>query len=291
MSQMDDEANGYTIGVMVKMADILSAFSHAQPSLTLKDVMKATKLPKTTAFRILSTLVSLGYCDFDPRTGEYSLGFVFLKLADIRRRQANVHAVAIPVMREIRNESKETVALSVRSGEQRVHIDFMEGLHPLRRTTEIGVGTPLYVGAASKVLLAGMPDGEIDAYLARTPLKRFQDTTITDPDALRREIAQIRRLGYAESRGELYSGGGGLAAPLKDWSENTVAAIDVLTPDSRYTPEHREACIKLLIEGAASISERLGYRADTRRSAGKRAGPPARIETSAVPAQSGDVSR
>lgn len=262
MSQPADEndSNNYTIGVIVKMADVLSAFSHTQPSLTLKDVMKATDLPKTTTFRILSTLISLGYCNFDPRTGEYSLGFVFLKLADIRRRQANVHAAALPIMREIRNETKESVVLSVRSGDQRVHIDFVEGLHSLRRTAEIGVGAPLYVGAASKVLLAGMPDDEIDAYLARTPLKRFQETTITDADALRREIALIRRQGFAESKGELVAGGGALAAPVKDWSGSTVATIDILTPWSRYTTEHRDACISLLLEGARSISERLGHR-------------------------------
>ena len=260
MSQPEDGSNGYTISVMVKMAELLSAFSHERPSLSLKDLIKATKLPKTTAFRILSTLVSLGYCEYDPRSEEYSLGFAFLKLADIRRRQANVHAVAVPVMREIRNEIKETVVLSVRSGEQRIHIDSVEGLHSLRRTAEIGVGAPLYVGAASKVLLAGMTDEEIDDYLARTPLKRFQDTTITDADALRRELAQIRRSGFAESRGELVSGGGALAAPLKDWTGSTVAAIDILTPENRYSPEHREACIKLLLDGARSISERLGYR-------------------------------
>ena len=263
----DDQSNGYTISVIVKMTDVLSAFSHAQPSLTLKDMMKATKLPKTTAFRILSTLVSLGYCDFDQRTGEYSLGFVFLKLADIRRRQANVHAAALPVMREIRNATKETVVLSVRSGEQRVHIDFVEGLHSVRRSAEIGIGAPLYVGASSKVLLAGMPDEEIDAYLSRTPLKRFQDTTITDPDTLRREIALIRQQGFAESKGELVTGGGAVAAPLKDWSGSTVGAIDVLTPENRYTPEHRELCIRMLLKGAGSISERLGYRETAARSA------------------------
>ena len=268
MSQSDDDtSHNYTIGVIVKMADVLSAFSHAQPSLSLKDVMKATKLPKTTAFRILTTLVSLGYCDFDERTGEYSLGFAFLKLADIRRRQANLHAAALPVMREIRTASMETVVLAVRSGDQRIHIDFVEGLHPMRRTADLGVGAPLYVGAASKVLLAGMPDEEIESYLSRTPLKRFQDSTITDPDALWREITRIRQLGYAESRGELISGGGALAAPLKDWSGSTVAAIDILTPENRYTPEHREKCIKLLLEGAASISERLGYREAAARTA------------------------
>src|SRR5262249_38678086 len=143
----------YSIGVIEKMAEVLAVFSHAQPSLGLKEISKATGMPKTTVFRILSTLVAIEFCELDPDSGEYSLGFGLLRLADIRRRQANVHAVALPVMREIRNGANETVVLSVRSGETRVHIDFVEGLHSLRRITDLGVGAPLYAGAASKILL------------------------------------------------------------------------------------------------------------------------------------------
>lgn len=258
-----EPASQYSISVIEKMAEVLAVFSHARPSGGLKEIAQACGMPKTTVFRILSTLVAIDFCEFDPKTGEYSLGFGLLRLADIRRRQANVHAVALPVMREIRNAANETVVLSVRSGETRVHIDFVEGLHPLRRITDLGVAAPLYAGAASKVLLAGMSDEEIADYLSRTPLKAFQETTITRRADLLREIDRIREQGFGESRGELFSGGGSLAAPIKDWSGQTVAVIDILTPDNRYTPEHREKCIGLLLEGTRQLSERLGYRPGT----------------------------
>jgi DNA-binding IclR family transcriptional regulator len=259
----DEGSSPYTISVIEKMDQVLSVFSHAQPSLGLKDIAKATGLPKTTVFRILSTLVAIDFCEIDPDNGDYSLGFGLMRLADIRRRQANVHALAMPVMREIRNAANETVVLSVRAGDSRVHIDFVEGLHPLRRITDLGVAAPLYAGATSKALLAGMEDDQIKDYLSRTPLKAFQEATITNAASLWKEIARIREQGFAESRGEMtVSGGGSLAAPIKDSTGQTVAVIDVLTPDSRYTPEHREKCIRLLIDGARRISERLGYHED-----------------------------
>ena len=174
------------------------------------------------------------------RASKYSLGFELVRLADIRRRQNNVHDIAIPVMREIRNEVNETVILSVRSGDSRVHIDFVEGLHPMRRMADLGVRAPLYAGAASKVLLAGMEDAEIEAYLGRTDLTAFQKSTITDRSVLWREIRAIRKRGFAESKGELFLGGGALAAPIKDFSGATVAVMDILTPEHRYTAEHRE---------------------------------------------------
>src|SRR3546814_16157218 len=105
-----------------------------------------------------------------------SLGFAFLRYADIRRRQANVHSAALPIMRELRDAVDETVVLSIRSGDFRVHIDLVESVQPMRRTTDLGVGAPLYSGAASKVLLAGMEDGDIDDYLRRPPL-----TALTKP--------------------------------------------------------------------------------------------------------------
>jgi DNA-binding IclR family transcriptional regulator len=265
-TQLDEQgsspSNSYSIEVLTRAINVLSVFGHARPQLSLSEIVAAVRLPKTTVFRLLSSLVERDLCEFDPQTGKYSLGFELVRLADIRRRQTNVHDVAIPVMRDIRNEVNETVILSVRSGDFRVHIDFVEGLHPMRRMADLGVRAPLYAGAASKVLLAGMEDDDIDAYLSRTELAPLQRTTITDKTVLWREIRTIRKRGYAESKGEIFTGGGALAAPLKDFSGKIVAVMDILTPENRYTPQHRERCITLLLEGARRGSERLGYRSE-----------------------------
>lgn len=253
-------SNPYAIGVLGRAFDILAIFSHARPSLSLGEVVTAVGLPKTTVFRVLSSLVERGYCECDPQTGKYSLGFELLRLADIRRRQTSVHDVAAPAMREIRNAVNETVILSVRAGDSRVHIDFVEGLHAMRRMADLGVPAPLYAGAASKVLLAGMEDDEIEAYLDRTDLTAFQDSTITDRVVLWREVRSIRKRGFAESKGELFAGGGALAAPIKDFGGRTIAVLDILTPEHRYTDEHRERCITILLEETRRASERLGYR-------------------------------
>ena len=263
-TQLDEEgsspSNTYSIEVLTRAINVLSVFGHSRPQLSLSEIVAAVRLPKTTVFRLLSSLVERDLCEFDPQAGRYSLGFELVRLADIRRRQTNVHDVAIPVMRDIRNEINETVILSVRSGDFRVHIDFVEGLHPMRRMADLGVRAPLYAGAASKVLLAGMEDDDIEAYLSRTELTPLQRTTITDKIVLWREIRAIRKRGYAESKGEIFTGGGALAAPLKDFSGKTVAVMDILTPEYRYTPQHRERCITLLLQGARRGSERLGYR-------------------------------
>jgi DNA-binding IclR family transcriptional regulator len=252
--------NAYSIGVLDKAMEVLALFTPARASMSLRQVVHETGFPKTTAFRILSSLVEHRICEFDKESQVYSLGFELLRLADIRRRQTDFHSVAVPVMRELRDGIEETVVLSVRSGQHRVHIDVIEGLHPMRRTADLGVSAPLHAGAASKVLLSGMPDDEIEAYLKTATLTKFQKSTITDKKALWKEIQNIRDRGYAESKGELISGGRAVAAPIRDFSGRTVGVLDILTPEQRYTPQHRELCIRLLIDGARKVSEKLGYR-------------------------------
>jgi hypothetical protein len=130
-------SSAYSIEVLTRAINVVSVFGHARPLLSLSEIVSAVRLPKTTVFRLLSSLVERGFCELDPKTGKYSLGFELVRLADIRRRQTNVHDVAIPVMRDIRNAVNEIVILSVLSGDFRVHIDFVEGLHPMRRMADL----------------------------------------------------------------------------------------------------------------------------------------------------------
>ena len=259
-ADVSEGKSAYSIGVLNRAVGILNVFSSGEPTLGLKEIAAATGLPKPTVFRILAALCEHDFCEVDPNTGQYSLGFALVRLADIRRRQANLHTVALPIMRQIRNSLGETIVLSVRSGDTRVHIDSLEGTHAMRRTADLGVHAPLYAGASSKILLAGMDDDELEDYLARADRVQIQENTITNADELRREVTLIRKRGYAESRGEFVTGGGAIAVAIKNYEGKTVAAIDVLTPQPRYTPQHREKCISVMVDGARQISERLGYR-------------------------------
>lgn len=259
----DPNAKGssYSIAVLDRAIGILNILSSSDSAMTLRDIAEASGLPKPTVFRILAVLGEHDFIEANRERTNYSLGFSLVRLADVRRRQSNLHSVALPTMRHIRNTIGESVVLSVRSGDSRVHIDFLEGTHAMRRMADLGLHAPLYAGASSKILLAGMDDREIDEYLARVERVPIQENTITNAEDLKREVDLIRQRGYAESRGEFITGGGGaIAVAIKDYDGKTVAAMDVLTPQPRYTPEHREKCIELMIDGGKQISERLGYR-------------------------------
>lgn len=252
-----DAPRSYAVDSVSRAIQLLSAFSLKKPAMTLGELAAATGLPKTTAFRILATLVEGGLCERDPATAKYALGMQMLRFAEIRRRQSAIWDVAAPVMRAIRDEVAETVVLSVRRGDLRMQVDSAEGLHPLRRIAEPGLHAPLYAGAASRVLLAGMEDAEIEAYLRRTTLAPIQKNTMTHPDKLWKEIRLIRARGYAESSNEVLEGGAALAAPIISVTGATIGALDIITPESRYSPERRETSIRVLLEGVARLRGRI----------------------------------
>lgn len=252
--------SSYAIKPLSRAISVLNAFSAERPQLGLNDIVASTGLPKTTAFRLLSALMEHDFIALDSLSGKYSLGFAPLRLGEIRRGQTNAHGNAMPVMQEIRDAVNETVVFSIRVGDERVHVDALESTQLVRRTAAIGSRAPLHAGASSKVLLAGTTDADIEDYIARNAPLVGPDGTPMDADALHEEIADIRRRGFAESRGEVRPGGGALAAPIRDFSGAWVASIDVLTPNDRYTPEHRELVLEVLLESVARGSAKLGYR-------------------------------
>lgn len=256
----EKDGKSYAITALSRAVAVLNAFTPDRPQLALNDVVAATGLPKTTAFRLLSALMEHDFVTLDLDNGKYSLGFALLRLGEVRRGQTNAHGTVMPVMQEIRETLNETVVFSIRVGDERVHVDALESKDLLRRTATIGGRAPLHAGASSKILMAGMTDAEIDGYVARHAPLTGADGRPLDADTLRDELAVIRERGWAESRGEVRPGGGALAAPVRDFSGRWIASIDVLTPNDRYTPEHRERIIAGLLDGVKRASERLGYR-------------------------------
>lgn len=252
----------YSIEAVERAIDVLMAFTEAEPELRLSDIVERTRLPKSTVFRLLATLRARHLCALDLESGKYMLGYELLKLADIRTRQINFRRLVLPVMQELRDISNETIVLSVRDGDDRVNVDYVESRDPLRRVPEPGRRGPLYSGAASKAFLAAMNDQEIEDYLARTVLEKHGPNTITSPVELRRGITQIRSCGYSESRGEQTPQGNAIAAAVLDHSGQALCVISISYVDSRFTQKIRKRAVSYLVEQARRLSRELGARFD-----------------------------
>lgn len=248
----------YAVSTLDRAIDVLEAFSHRSPELSLKQIAARTGLHKATAFRLVTTLSRRGLMIKHPITGRYRLGFELISLAEIAKGQTSLVAEALPVMRQVRDHLNETVFLCVRVGDHRMDIEQVEGLQNIRRVLTLGEQKSLYAGAGSKVLLAAMSDEAIAAYLGRTKLVALTRTTPTTAKAVCSEIQAIRRQGYAEGWDERDSGGAGAAAPIFGPSGEAIGALAIAVPTSRYSVALKKKTIAAVTKGAAAISDRLG---------------------------------
>lgn len=249
----------YRVQVLDRAIDLLMTFTPVEPVLGLPELVRRTRLSKPTTFRLVQNLLRRGLLR-QTQDGRYELGPELLALAASCR--VDLRELARPILRRLRDSLNETMVLSVRVGDERIHIEAVDSTHPVRRSAYAGERMPLYAGAGSKMLLASMSDDEIDAYLARVELVRFSQTTIVDARRMRQEIAAIRAQGYSEGRSERDTGGGGVSFPIRDRSGVVAAEIHVSIPLPRYTPELRARCLSELARGASELSEALGYRPD-----------------------------
>jgi IclR family KDG regulon transcriptional repressor len=248
----------YGVASVERAVDLLRAFSHQQPELSLTDIAAVAWLHKATAFRLLATLCKSGMVMKNPGNGLYRLGFAVLALAEVAKTSTGFVTQARPFMRQIRDELNETVYIAVRVGDERISLDQLEGLRDIRRVVAIGKPTPLYVGSTSQVLLAAMPNEEIAAYFNRTEIVPPFPGARVDAETLWRAIAEIRQCGYAETHNNRIGEGASISAAVYGLGDEVLGALTVSIPIGRYTPEVRTHTIEMVTTAARALSRQLG---------------------------------
>jgi IclR family acetate operon transcriptional repressor len=240
-----------------KALSLLDAFSAEKPEFSLSELAKRAGAHKSSTFRLLATLEAHGFVQKNGQTHGYRLGWKLTELAGRLLGGCELRELAAPFMEELAAKSGEIVHLSVLDGAEIVYLDKRGRSQPLTVSTSVGGRSPAHASAMGKVLLAGLPAGEAGRLLGARPLRRFTPATITDRRELARELAAIRRQGYALDNEETFPGIRCVAAPLRDGEGRTVAAVSVTVPAPRLGARRQNELKKLVVETADRISERI----------------------------------
>jgi DNA-binding IclR family transcriptional regulator len=239
--------------------DIL--FILTERPMTLTEVASRSRLSKSTALRLLATLAHGGLVIKDPLAGNYQLGPGCLTLGHgFMNGQGSLAALAREPLQALREKTGETVAVHVRLGRQRVCVDEIPGPHGVRYVAEIGASAPIYLGSAGRILLAFMAPAELDTLIGGIPLIAPANDTVIDESALRKELALVRRRGYAMSEGERIPGASAISVPIIG-PDGLVASLSILGPSERLSLQARLAALPQLTETAAAMSASLMMRA------------------------------
>ena len=211
---------------------VLEVVGRHQP-VAVSEVAKLIDRPKSTAQRSLATLHEAGW--IRPAGGDRTRWVLTTRVARVARNvgdQTGLREAARPVLMAAREATRESVSLYLLEGDIAVTIDFFEGRNAVRFVESIGVPLPLHVGAAGKVLLAGLDDEDRERILAG-PLPAFTENTITSRVELEQELAQIRVDGYAVSRFEYSSEVAGAAAAIREPDGRPIASVAIAGPGNR----------------------------------------------------------
>ena len=195
----------------------------------------------------------------DGRTEDWALGLGWLRLAAAGRRQIDVREIAQPIMRRMREDVDETIILSVRRGNRRVTVEFVESTQNVRRIVEIGAEAPLYVGAAGRAMLSGFSERDLRDSLSSVVASDGTIIMGLGVDAYIAEIQKTHERGYAIAFGEFTPDLCAISTPIVDHAGHVVAALAISFPTDRFTRELESACIKVVKDAALEVSRLIGY--------------------------------
>lgn len=254
----DGISRSATLGSVGNAARVLKSFTPNEREWGVTDLARRLGIAKSTAHRLLATLTDEGLLEQDPVTGRYRLGLVVFDMA-AAAQSVDLHEAVLTPMTELRNRTGETVQVAVLDGREVVYVERLDSPNTLRLFIEVGRRNSAHSTGCGKALLAFLPPDQLERVLRNWKLVEKTPHTITDLADLRADLAEARRRGYAVNRRESEVGIISVAAPIRDVSGRTVAAISVAGPAERLEP-HELKLAQATIECAALTSRRLGYR-------------------------------
>lgn len=214
---------------------VIRAFDAEHPARTLSDVARSCELTRAAARRFLLTLVDLGYVRTDGRLFRLTprvleLGYAYLS-------SCTLPDLAVPHLERLVAQVGESSSLCVLDGDDIVYAARVPTSRIMTATITVGTRFPAHVTSVGRVILAQLPDDEIDARLARADLVALTRRTLTSADRLRAELRRVRRQGYALVDQELEEGLRSVAAPVRDRDGEVVAAVNIPVHAGRTSVE------------------------------------------------------
>lgn len=236
--------------------EVIRSFNSQAPEQTLSEVAARSGLTRAGARRILLTLQTLGYVHSDgkhfrltPRIMD--LGFAYLSSLPIWN-------LAEPVMERLADSVKESCSAAVLDGSDIVYVLRVHTHKIMSLNLGVGSRLPAYCTSMGRVLLAGLPDAEVEQHLRASDLRAHTRCTVTDLTTLLQRVRQVRKQGWCLVDQELEEGLISIAAPVTNRRGQTVAALNISGQANRTSAEvMQQTMLPALREAAHHISQLL----------------------------------
>ena len=248
---MTESTDRYVVAPVLKALRTLDVVAASGEGASLAALAPQLRLPKTTLFRYLQTLVAADYLDHDAASDTYRVGIRFRALHAPPPALERLRQAALPEMERLRAVFDETVNLGVQQGGEIVYAEVVESQRRLRIRAKVGSRDPLHSTALGKAILSRLPDAERRALL-QARLGRRTGRTVVQPDALAAELVAAAHAGYATETGENEEGATCVAVALSK-AFGVAAAISLSAPESRLPRDRLPQVGRAVMEAASRI--------------------------------------
>lgn len=254
----EEEKSKYQVPSLERALKIIELLANNPGNATKAEIARRLGYPNNSVFRIVSTLEESGYLVRNEENSEYTLSCKFLSLGYHALIDQNLATLSGDVLRRLRDETRETALLGTLLDGEGVVLEQELSPEPIKFLVTPGARFQLHSAAPGKVLLAFLDETARERQWMRMAFTRFNANTITNPIVLRRELAAIRKQGYAIDREEETEGIICIGAPVFDYRRTPRAAIWVTGPKFRLQEDRLAAIGEIVKRHADGLSLRLG---------------------------------
>ncbi|ABX85377.1 DNA-binding transcriptional regulator KdgR [Yersinia pestis] len=248
-----------SVSSVLKVFGILQALGEER-EIGITELSQRVMMPKSTVYRFLQTMKSLGYVAQEGESEKYSLTLKLFELGAKALQNVDLIRSADIQMRELSNETRETIHLGALDEDSIVYIHKIDSMYNLRMHSRIGRRNPLHSTAIGKVLLAWRDRGEVEEILSHIEFTRNTKYTLDSTAALLPVLDKVREQGFGEDIEEQEEGLRCIAVPVFDRFGVVIAGLSISFPTLRFAEDRKSDYVKSLHCAARNISEQMGYR-------------------------------
>ncbi len=247
---MERERPSDFVEALAKGLSVIESFDAAHPEMSLSEVARRTGLTPAAARRSLITLIELGYAGQNGK--RFFLRPKVMGLGSSFYFAARIDEMLLPELRQIVGLFGDASSVATLDGRDVIYIAHYSVQRARRATAVIGARYPAHATSLGRVLLAGLPDERLEAYLCDLKPEALTSKTLTDREAIRREVMLARERNYATTVDQLDYGITALAVPIRGSGGRTIAALNSSGYTGMVSPEGLVAERLTELQAAAS---------------------------------------
>ena len=257
-----DADRKYSVPGLERGLRILMEFSARDPVLSAPELASRLDIPRSTVFRILQTLESLGFLERGQDERHFRLGVAVLRLGFDYLNSLELTDLGLPIITRLRDSSGYSSQIVIRDGRHIVFVAKAASREAIFSTVNVGTRLPAHATVLGRVLMGDLTLDELKAVFPEKQLQRFTEFTPATVEDLYQRIQEDAQRGYAISQSFFEKGISVVTAPVRNDSGNIVAVISLTLPVPTIDAERlsQQHLVTDLVAAALELSRQLNYR-------------------------------